>query len=312
MRSRSSGFAALAASAGLVLILCLSCSAPERGEKGDAEVVHLSEAAQEAFRAGRVERAAVLYSETRNRACLLDDAAALADAAYNLAACLLVLGEADSARSCLAEALDELKRINGSPADALLLDAEAARLQGKTGEADRICLEVLSLPGKWAADSRRLQAILLRARLACEEGRIEEARARLGEAERLISDVRLPRLHAEAARLQGELFRLSGSWQKAGASFDREAGHHKQAKVFREMAEALVRAGECYKNGDEMDIAVDRLYRAARSLYPQDLRESALAAVRLAAQAASESADTGSIRRCRDLLREIEEAKIEK
>lgn len=295
----------------VLLTVCLagllpaSCSGPEPRQEGDSEFLHLTEAAQEAFCAGRAERAAVLFRQARQRAWILDDAAAMGDAAYNLAACLLSLGEADPARLYLAEALDQARRTGSSPADALLLDAEAARLQGKSAEADQICLQVLSLPDRMAAESRRLQAMLLRARLACDSGAAEEAVARLEEADDLLSDVRLPRLTAAAARLEGEVHMMAGAWGKAGDAFDREAGSWKEAGIHREMAGALVRAGECYKDAGEPGRAVDRLVRATRSLFAQGEKTTALVYAELSLDTAEQAGDEAAVRRCQALLDEV-------
>ena len=74
----------------------------------------------------------IFMSGRCRRARLMDDSHAIADAAYNLAACLTDLGQYQSARAYLLEAKAEGRRAGGRITDVLLLEAMVAPVSRTT------------------------------------------------------------------------------------------------------------------------------------------------------------------------------------
>jgi len=284
------------------LLLAAGCAGPDPMEKGDPEYAALELSARQAFDGGQVERAAGLYGRALQRARAMDDALSLGDAAYNLAACYLALGDGGRAAALLEEAEAELRRGGRSPADALLLGAEAALLRESRADAASFCDEVLALPGGSAGDGHRAHACMVLARLARDAGDLPVARGRLAEAVDHISDADDPSLLARAAGFEAVLFLDEGSPADAAGAFDREAGYFQDAGRFGEMAGALERAGAAYREAGDAGRAADRFYRSARSSLGQGNGPAARRAAGAALAAARAAGDAGLARRIELLL----------
>src|SRR5438045_2154785 len=87
-----------------------SCATHRSAAIADSELTAATTAAQLAFGQDRIELAAQLYARALTRARAMDDASAIADAAYNLAACLTELGQYSRALVQLDEAEAEAQR----------------------------------------------------------------------------------------------------------------------------------------------------------------------------------------------------------
>jgi tetratricopeptide (TPR) repeat protein len=199
----------------------------------------------------------------------MDDAAAAGDAAYNLAACYLVLGDGEKAAAYIGEAKAELQRSGRSPAEALLLEAEAAALGGRGSDAAELCRGILSLDDASEEPRHRAQALLLLARIARDGKDLSGARRLLSEAEEPLDDADDLSLFARAAGLEAAILLLEESPAAAAEALDREAALLRDAGRYREMAAALARAGDAYLEAGDPAAAAERLYRSARSLLGQ-------------------------------------------
>lgn len=294
------------------LVLSIGCSGPKQGgtAPAESELFGLMSAGRAAFRQGSVEQAATLYRQALMRARAMDNALAIGDAAYNLAACRVRQGKYEEARALLAEAKEEISSIHGNLADILLVEAKVARLQGKPDEALALAEQVLSSRGSHPTDRHRLQVHVLRGLISCEYGDIGHAEPELKQAVAYANGVSSPALRAEVSGLAGRIYLLQEQPGKAAKEFDHQALLLKQAALYREMVKALRSAGEAYMSSGSGKLAADRFYRAARSTFALGDRVEAVNLGKMAISAAKEAADEKALVRVRTLLGEIEAAKV--
>jgi len=248
------------------LFACAGCSSPKVAKPVDPDINVISAAAMKAFARGQVEQAARQYARALDRARAADSAGDICDQAYDLAACLLILGQPDPARTLLQEAHAEALQLGRKDVDILLLEAKADRLAGQREEALRCVASILAAEPP-AEPANRLQALLIKALVRCDAGQIpliEQA-----EIRRLALEISDPAIQAEVAYLAGCSDLLEKEFARAGTAFDHEAALLQKGGRFREMAQALVRAGDAFAQASQPQAAADRLYRAARCLAAQ-------------------------------------------
>jgi len=259
------------------------------------------------FAAGQTEQAVDSYGRALQRARAMDDAGAISDCAYNLAACLMSLGDLDKARDYLLEARCAAKRSGRPRLDALFLEAQVARLQSRAGDVAALCDEILSLADDDDESLWAFQVFLLRARLACDAGAKQESRENLDRALNLLDEIDDHHLRALAALVKGEVLLLDGSHAGAARSFEEQALNLRQAGRYYDMACALLRAGEAFLHASDAAGAADCLFRAARSLFAQGEPDAQVAA-QSAHAAARRANDPNLIERIDLLLAEIRAA----
>jgi len=118
-----------------VAVGCRSTGKAERDEAIDLPLAKQSRHANEAFHDGYDDLAVSRYRLALRRAWEIDDSDAIANTAFNLAACWAAMREYEPARQALAEARAELRRSGQSEVDAWLLEAKIARAQGRIDDA---------------------------------------------------------------------------------------------------------------------------------------------------------------------------------
>jgi len=249
----------------LTLLLSLTgCASSRQAPSGDPELLAATASARAALDRGQTELASHLYERALARARLMDDSHGIADAAYNLAACLTDLGQYQSARVNLSEAKAEGRRAGGRITDVLLLEAMVARLQNNPAEARALAEQVLQQRPP-PTDAEVLQVRILKSELACDASNSALAAQELRGAKDL--NTFSLTLRARLAGARGRIHLLEKEWKSAAAEFDREADLMRQARRFRSMSRALQQAGGAYEAAGLNAPAADRYYRAARSLF---------------------------------------------
>lgn len=278
-------------------VLLAGCSGPDEAPRTDPQYGALVTAAEGRFAAGQTERAVDSYGRALQRARAMDDDAAISDCAYNLAACLLSLGELDKARDYLLEARCAAERGGRSRLDALLLDAQIARLQNRAGDVAALCAEISRLADDDDESLWAFQVFLLEARVACDAGAKQESREKLDRALNLLDAIDDHHLRALAALVNGEVLLLEGSPAGAARSFEEQALNLRQGGRYYDMACALLRAGEAFLHASDATGAAECLFRAARSLFAQGEPDAQVAAhsARAAAQRANDPILVGRI-----------------
>ncbi len=301
------GFLILAA-----LILC-SCAGPAprhpAGVAADAEWARAMKAGETAFERGDLDLAARFYGAALSRGRIWDNASAIADAAYNLAACRLAQGEHESARALLKEAKAEMVRSHEEPGgDVLLVEAQVVWLLGEPEEALSLTEQLLGGPQTEATKSLQPQARLLRGKIACAKGDKERAIAELQSADSIGVDPANPAVDAGRSELTGCISLLQGNFAQAARHFDREAQLLREAGHYRTMAGALKRAGDAYHRAILAGEAADRWFRAARTIFTLGDVPQARDLATKAMGAAEEATDQSLQERTRSLLKEIRAA----
>ena len=239
------------------------CIAPH-GPSGDHELRAATTAAQLAFGEGQLSLAAQMYARALSRARAMDDSPAIADAAYNLAACLIEMGEYQQARDKLDEASAEAQRAGGRVIDVLLLKATVARLEKKPSDVFTAAEQVLShRPPPTGAE--RSQAYLIEAEAACDAGDSHTAARYMAQVN--VAVLSSPTLQARLAEARGRIASLNKDWRGAATEFDRAAELWRGARRYSSMSRDLGHAANAYAAAGLSALAADRYYRAARSAF---------------------------------------------
>jgi hypothetical protein len=225
-----------------------------------------------AFERGLSAEAAVLYRQALDRAREMDDAAAIADASYNLAAARVQAGDDAGAAAALLESEAEARRAGGNVADVLLLRARVARLNRAPSEAVALADRVLADPASRPTAAHRVQAHVLKGEVAAEEGNwavAQEqaglARSDLGRMGKTVS----PAVLAGVVGLRGQIARGRGDLGEAAKLFDRHTDLLRQARLYRDMPGALGDAAQAWMSLGRPAEAGARFYRAARAAAAQ-------------------------------------------
>lgn len=248
------------------LLLAAGCSSPPKVVRPDPDIERNAAAGRAAFAGGGAEQAAAYYRKALDRARLVDNPAEIGRNAYNLALCLTLMKRYAAARALLDEARAEFGRAGLDPQEIQLLEAKTARRQGRAAEAVSLAQTLAEALAGRKDDACRLQAHLLLADVACDTGGVAQARAELTRADLKLIARAEPGVRAEAAQVQARILMLERKTHDAAVQLDAAAESFREAGRYQEMALALDEAGRAYEFGGEKTAALDRYYRAARSL----------------------------------------------
>ncbi len=289
----------------LIAAFSAGCSTPPPPSPEKIELSRVTKAARAAFEKGSASQAARLYARALNMARVQDDPVEIGNNAYNLAACLIDIGEYGSARSFLREAKSEYERLKRPATMALLLDAKAARLQGNADEAVALADEVLASLKPGDGGAYPLQVALLKTQIACDRNDISLSKAEFEKARNELRATEDLTLKAEASGVAGRIALLENDPARAAQEYDRQADGYRRAGKYRDMALSLGAAGQAYLKADVLVPAVDCFYRAARSLYAQGDEFAALKMIEAALASGEQAGDRESLVRIRALFEEI-------
>jgi len=285
----------------LLFVLALSCGgcasrspdlpSPEIQDT-DPVITQLSTTARKQFDAGSVASAVSLYRRALERARAIDNSGEITGIAYNLAACLMQLGDVDGAATLLVEAEREARRSRGDAAPIILMSAQVARAQGNASAAQAALdrLEQMDI-----AKEMRGHAYVIRAHLACDQNNAPAAEAFMNRARGYAGKSSEPGLAGAIANANGRIAGLNKSWLEAAEAFDREADMMQRAGRPADLAVALEKAGVNYLAAERAGLAADRFYRSARSSMAQGNYLDALRVIEQAAQLKPEAAESAEI-----------------
>ena len=287
------------------VLLAAGCSTTKPARVVNPEIAAFADLARDAYDRSAFEQSARLYARALAKARAADDALEIGNNAYNMAACLIALERYSEAREPLREACREFERIGTEVSAAELLDAKAARLEGKQDEAQQIANQVLGelKPGKNPA--YRAQAMIVRAQIACDRRDADAARAELLSAQKEMKKLKNPYLAAAIFGVNGRIALIEKEPAKAAAEFDSEADLCRDAGKYRDMAMALGRAGQAYADADNAAAAADRFHRAARSFFAQGDELASLKMIESALKSAEKAGDKAALLRTTSLFEEI-------
>ncbi len=233
----------------------------------DPMIVQWSSNAREAFASGYTARAEILYRQALNRAMAVDNDLEVGNNAYNLAQCHILLGRYGEAREDLFMAEQALSRAGESTVEVILTDARAAHALGQFKEAEQ---RLDQLREDEQPANIKVQSYILRAQIAIDKGLADHAEGHLRQARGYLGDKPTPALAASFEDARARLFELKQEPLEAGRAYDRRAYWLKSAGSYRDMAGALHEAGLAFAEAGSVEMAIDRLYRSARSYMAQD------------------------------------------
>ena len=217
----------------------------------------------------------------------------------------MALGRTDDAKPLLDEAEAECRRAGQTPTDVWLVKAKLAAAEHQSAGALH-WIEAVNNSTQ-ASPAQREEAALLQGEIACDQHDVAQARAQLEAARQRMASAN-PLRAASIERLSGRVALLEGQAAEAGAAFDREAEFCSRAGQKRAMAHALARAGDAYAKAGVARSAVERTYRATRSLFAQGDLPAALPLLARARQTAVLAGDAALAQRLESLADEIERA----
>jgi tetratricopeptide (TPR) repeat protein len=293
----------LMAGALLAVSGCGSAPPKQEGPAIDETLERFNRAALLAFDKGRLQQAASFYRKALDRAYVRDDTAAILDAQYNLALCLMHLQSYEEALGVVRNANTEMALAGrGHSVDFLLLEATILHHNGNSAEAWKITDQILSIPTQDASVITS-KTHFLRGLIASKQGDIDQLReaiAALGQPEH-------PRLRADRQELVGHLDMAEQKWGAAVEAFDGAAKLRREALDYRTMVKVLALAGKASEKAGRAKEASIRYLRAGRSAVLQGLFDDALKWLNRAEQIANTAGQAQIVRETHIYLRQIEE-----
>lgn len=251
---------------------CGSTPPKQEGPPKDQALERFNRAARLAFDKGRLQQAVDLYRQALDRAYIRDDKAAILDAQYNLALCLMHLRSYEEALGVVQNAKTEMALAGGdNSVDFLLLEATILHSSGNSAEAWKITDQILSVPTPDASVIPS-KTHFLRGLIASQQGdtgQLRRAIAALGQPEH-------PQLRADRQELIGHLAMAEQNWDAAIEAFDRAAKLRRETLDYRAMVRALALAGKASESAGHTKEASIRYLRAGRSAVLQGLFDDAL------------------------------------
>jgi tetratricopeptide (TPR) repeat protein len=214
-----------------------------------------------AFDTGDVETAARLYQRALQRACAMDDSQSISGAAYNLAACEIMLDRLDAAVNHLQDAKYN-SSANGPELDEIkLLSAKVAYLRRRDADARSLTQPLC----KSDSPMIRVQAQTLLVLISCDVGNIADARSKLKQLQEIIlqSGRLSPSVEADVEKARGTVAKLDRQMPAAAGHFDRETELLRASHRYRDVIRSLSRSGSAYDDAGDFTTAADRYYRAA-------------------------------------------------
>lgn len=247
-----------------LIVIAAGCGSTQKAPAGppiDQDLERLNRAARLAFEKRQTEQAADLYRKALERAFVRGDLSAIVDARYNLALCLMELGEYPQALDMIGQAQAELSRAGRNiQADFHLLEATILYRDGRLSKSWEVTDTII---GFWMPQPPVIlsRTYFLRGLIAAEGGdaaRLNEAIAKMGDA----SD---DTLRADRSELIGRLAIIEGRWDQAIASLDEAAGLRRQVFEYRRMAIAVALSAEACERAGRPGQAAERYLQAGRS-----------------------------------------------
>ena len=281
---------------------CGSAPPKQEGPAIDEALERFNRAARLAFDKGRLQQAASFYRKALDRAYIRDDTAAILDAQYNLAFCLMNLQSYEEALGVVRNASTEMALAGrGHSVDFLLLEATNLHSSGNSAEAWKITDKILSIPTQDASVIKS-KTFFLRGLIANKQGDIDQLRAAiaaLGQPEQ-------PRLRADRQELVGHLAMAENNRDAAVEAFDGAAKLRREALDYRAMVRVLALAGQASEKAGRPKEASIRYLRAGRSAVLQGLFDDALKWLNRAAQIADTAGQAQIVREAHIYLRQLE------
>ena len=292
----------LMAAAILAVSGCGSAPPKQEGPAIDEALERFNRAARLAFDKGRLQQAVSFYRKALDRAYIRDDTAAILDAQYNLAFCLMNLQSYEEALGVVRNADTEMALAGrGHSVDFLLLEATILHSSGNSAEAWKITDKILFIPAQDSAVIKS-KTLFLRGLIASKQGDIDQLRAAIAA----LGQPQHPLLRADRQELVGHLAMAEQNWGAAVEAFDGAAKLRREALDYRAMVKVLALAGKASEKAGRAKEASIRYLRAGRSAVLQGLFGDALKCLNRAEQIADTAGEAQIAREARIYLGQLQ------
>ena len=281
---------------------CGSAPPKQEGPAIDEALERFNRAARLAFDKGRLQQAVSFYRKALDRAYIRDDTAAILDAQYNLAFCLMNLQSYEEALGVVRNADTEMALAGrGHSVDFLLLEATILHSSGNSAEAWKITDKILFIPAQDSAVIKS-KTLFLRGLIASKQGDIDQLRAAIAA----LGQPQHPLLRADRQELVGHLAMAEQNWGAAVEAFDGAAKLRREALDYRAMVKVLALAGKASEKAGRAKEASIRYLRAGRSAVLQGLFGDALKCLNRAEQIADTAGEAQIAREARIYLGQLQ------
>jgi tetratricopeptide (TPR) repeat protein len=282
---------------------CGSSPPTHKGPAIDQDLERFNRAARLAFDKGRLQQAASFYRKALDRAYVRDDTAAILDAQYNLAFCLMNLQSYEEALGVVQHANTEMVlAAHGNSDDFLLLEATILYLSGDSDEAWKITDRILATPTQ-ASSIIESKTHFLQGLIASQRGDTEKLRAAIVS----LGQPKQPLLRADRQELLGRLAMAEHNWDAAIEAFDVATKLRREALDYRGMVKVLALAGKASAEAGRAKQASIRYLRAGRSALLQGRFANAQKWLNRAAQIANSASEDQILQEARTYLRQLQE-----
>ena len=282
---------------------CGSSPPTHKGPAIDQDLERFNRAARLAFDKGRLQQAASFYRKALDHAYVRDDTAAVLDAQYNLAFCLMNLQSYEEALGVVQHANTEMVLAgHGNSDDFLLLEATILYLSGDSDEAWKITDRILATPTQ-ASSIIESKTHFLQGLIASQRGDTEKLHAAIVS----LGQPKQPLLRADRQELLGRLAMAEHNWDAAIEAFDEATKLRREALDYRGMVKVLALAGKASEKAGRAKQASIRYLRAGRSALLQGQFDGALKWLNRAAQIAKNAGEEQIVQEARIYLRQLQE-----
>ena len=238
-------------------------TSPEKGTEpeSDAKLETANRLARFAFENEEYQQATDLYRRALDRAYLRDDSAAILDAQYNIAVCLLELERYAEALAAVRQTKEEMTfRGLQLPPEIYLLEATILYRSGRLDDAWRITKDILAY--------RRNETPLIYAKTNFLRGLISSHRKDVDGMREAINSMGQPQnpiLKSDLAELRGRLAMAQNKWDQAVGFFDEATGYRRETLDYRRMAMMQALSAEASEKAGKTGASASRYFQAGRS-----------------------------------------------
>ena len=298
---------ALCALLTLIVIATTSCASRETPVEEtivSGALERTNQAAHTAFEQYNYEQAEALYREALAIAYTRDDLAAIVDAQYNIAVCLVRLEEYDEALGVVHQARMELSRAHLTMPDYLsLLQATILYRQGNYNEAWTLTERIVAAPPQMSGQSIN-RTHFLRGLIAAKRGENEQLRGEIAA----LGEPNDPRLQADYQELSGHLALAEERWETAIKAFGEAAKLRSDTGDYRGTVRALTMAGTVSERAGRPSEAANHFLRAGRSAAIQGANGEASELLTRASRLAEQAGDPETAQDAQDHLAKLRDA----
>jgi len=282
---------------------CGSSPPKQTGPAADADLERFNRAGRLAFDKGRLQQAASFYRKALERAYVRDDTAAILDAQYNLAICLMNLQAYEEALEVVLQADSETVIAGDDRSfDLLFLEATLRYHNRDLDEAWKISEQILSAAPP-ASSVIQSKTHYLRGLIANHQGDLGQLRAAIAS----LGQPQQPQLRADRQELAGHLAMAERHWDVAMKAFDSAVRLRRETLDYREMVNVLALAGSAGEKAGRAREASIRYLRAGRSALLQGMFDKARKWLLRAEQTAGTAGDTQIVAESRIYLGQLQE-----